>query len=111
MKLNNIFATVDLNKPSVIKDKDGGNTLRYSEPTEGFKVLYPVKGQEAPETIEDPEVLEQFVKINAMNQELDCVINLEGTYNRITDVETKSGKHRLAVYLPALDIEEETFEV
>ena len=103
MKLNNVFATVNLNKPSIEKDKDGANIVRYNEPTEGFKVLYPLDEQ-APETFEDPETLEKFVQINAMNQELDCMVNLEGSYNRVTDTTTESGKHRLAVYLPALDI-------
>ena len=107
MKINNVFATVDLEQPSINKET---RQVEYLVPIDGFKVLYAKDGT-VPESIEKSEALAQLLTINRENQELDAIIDTKQSYRLATDEETSSGKHRLAVYFNSQNFESKVHSV
>ena len=107
MKLNNVFATVDLEQPSINKET---RQVEYLVSIEGFKVLY-AKDDTAPESIDKSSALEQLLTINRENQETDAIIDTQQSYRLASDAETASGKHRLAVYFNSNGFESKTHNV
>ena len=94
MNINNVFAAVDLEQPTINKET---RQVEYLVPIEGFKVLYAKDGT-VPESIVNSRALEQLLSVNRENQELDAIIDPNQSYRLASDEETTSGKHRLAVY-------------
>jgi len=109
MEINNVFATVDLEQPSINKET---RQVEYLVPIEGFKVLYAKDGS-VPESIESSKALTQLLSVNRENQELDAIIDIEQSYRLVTDEQTKSAnsKHRLAVYFSSEGSERKTHTI
>ena len=116
MKINDVFATVDLEQPSI---NSKTRQVEYLEPIEGFKVLYAKDGT-VPESIDKSSALEQLLSVNRENQELDeakgkpfvqAIIDTKESYRLCSDEETSSGKHRLAVYFNSNGFESKTHNI
>ena len=107
MNINNVFATVDLEQPSI---NSKTRQVEYLESIEGFKVLYAKDGT-VPESITKSSALESLLSVNRENQELDAIIDIKESYRLASDEETSSGKHRLAVYFNSKGFESKVHDI